>query len=231
MTTILVVEDEPRIAATVADYLQHDGHQVSIAGTGAAALERARAVPPDLVVLDLGLPDMDGAEVACALRRHSLVPIVMLTARADEADRLAGFDVGADDYVVKPFSPRELVARIRAVLRRNDAALAAQRHAERFTAAGVVVDPAASQASIGDRVVELTPTERDLLVALARAPGRVFTRDALLAIARGATDAGPEQERVIDSHIKNLRRKVEDDPRRPTRILTVHGVGYRFASS
>ncbi len=230
MTTILVVEDEPRIAAVVADYLQHDGHQVSIAGTGAAALERARAVPPDLVVLDLGLPDMDGVEVARALRRHTLVPIVMLTARSDEADRLAGFDLGADDYVVKPFSPRELVARIRAVLRRNDAVLAAGRRSERFTAGDVVVDPTRSCATVGTRVTELTPTELDLLVALARSPGRVFTRDALLAIVRGdLADTGSDQERVIDSHVKNLRRKLEDDPRHPTRILTVHGVGYRFA--
>lgn len=232
MTTILVVEDEPKIAGIVADYLQHDGHQVSIAATGAAALERARARPPDLVVLDLGLPDMDGAEVARALRQHSAVPIVMLTARALEADRLAGFDLGADDYVVKPFSPSELVARVRAVLRRNDVALAASRRSEPFTASDVVVDPTRMRAVVVDRAVELTPTEMELLVALARSPGRVFTRDALLALVRG-DDAGAvsDSERAIDSHVKNLRRKIEDDPRHPTRILTVHGVGYRFAGS
>jgi two-component system alkaline phosphatase synthesis response regulator PhoP len=207
--SILVVDDEPRIAAIARDYLERAGYQVSIAGTGPDALAAARTGRPDLIVLDLGLPHMDGLDVTRALRRHSNVPIIMLTARVDERDRLAGLELGADDYITKPFSPRELVARVRAVFRRVDGA---REPADVITSGDVTLDP---------------PTEFELLATLARQPGRVFTRAQLLDAIRGA-DA-EAFDRAIDAHVKNLRRKIERDPRRPRYLLTVHGVGYKFA--
>jgi DNA-binding response OmpR family regulator len=221
--TVLVVEDESKIASVVADYLQHAGFQVSIAHDGATALERARALPPDLVVLDLGLPDMDGFDVARELRRHSSLPIIMLTARGDESDRIIGLELGADDYVTKPFSPRELVARVRAVLRRGEHADDPQHP---FSVGDVTIDPARLQVKVGERAVELTATEFELVAHLARSPGRVFTRMQLLDLIHGTALEG--YERAIDAHIKNLRRKIEPDPRQPAYVLTVYGVGYRF---
>ena len=224
--TVLVVDDEPKIVQVVRDYLDEAGFAVTTASDGPAALERARATPPDLVVLDLGLPGLDGLDVAKELRRRrSNVPIIMLTARADEVDRVVGLELGADDYLVKPFSPRELVARVRAVLRRVD---------ERDTAAGdepivrgdVVVDPARRRATVAGRAVDLTPTEFELLAHLARQPGRVFTRAQLLTAIHGV--AVESYERAVDAHVKNLRRKLEPDPRHPRYVLTAHGVGYRF---
>jgi DNA-binding response OmpR family regulator len=223
--TVLVVDDEPKIVDVVREYLEHAGFSVRTAGDGPAALERARALAPDLVILDLGLPGLDGLDVARQLRRTSRVPVIILTARGDEVDRVVGLELGADDYLVKPFSPRELVARVRAVLRRVD---------ERDTEAGdeplvrgdVVVDPARRRVTVEGRPVELTPTEFDLLAHLARQPGRVFTRAQLLTAIHGV--AVESYERAVDAHVKNLRRKLEPDPRHPRYVLTAHGIGYRF---
>jgi len=224
MPTILIVDDEPRIAAIAGDYLRHAGFSVVTAETGAAGLERMRSVRPALVVLDLRLPDMDGIEVARALRAVSNVPIVMLTARAEESDRLLGLDAGADDYVVKPFSPRELVARVRAVLRRSGA-----ETVDVITLGDLTLDKGRLTVSRGRERVELTATEFDLLATLAAHPGRLFTRAQLLDAIRGSdTDSF---DRAVDAHVKNIRRKIERDPRNPRYLLTVYGVGYKAADA
>jgi len=225
--TILVVEDEMKIARLVRDYLEDAGFEVIVAGDGTAALASARGSKPDLVVLDLGLPGRDGLDVTREIRRRSTVPIVMLTARGSEADRVAGLELGADDYVVKPFSPRELVARIRAVLRRTEAVRTGGP--EVLRAAGVEVDLPRMRVAIDGRPVDLTPTEFELLATLVREPGRVFTRSQLLEAIRGV--AFESYERAIDAHVKNIRRKIEPTPGRPRYLLTVHGVGYRFADA
>jgi DNA-binding response OmpR family regulator len=223
MKRILVVEDEPKIAELVRDYLAHAGFEATVAADGEAALAGAKRSRPDLVVLDLGLPGVDGLDVARELRRSSNVPIVMLTARGDESDRIVGLELGADDYVVKPFSPKELVARVRAVLRRTDA----PRDADVVRAGEVEVDVPRRRVSVEGRVVELTPTEFELVATLVRQPGRVFTRSQLLDAVHGV--AFDSYERAIDAHVKNIRRKLEPEPGRPRYLLTVHGVGYRFA--
>jgi two-component system alkaline phosphatase synthesis response regulator PhoP len=227
MKTILLVDDEPKIAALARDYLEHAGFAVIVAGDGPGAVMLARSRRPDLVVLDLGLPGLDGLDVARTLRRHSDVPIVMLTARTDEADRIAGLELGADDYVTKPFSPRELVARVRAILRRTELATTLVDAPIRIL--DVELDPARLRASIAGRPVDLTPTEFTLLATLARQPGRVFTRSQLLDAIHGL--AFEAYERAIDGHVKNLRRKLEPDPAHPRYLQTVHGVGYRFADA
>ena len=224
MKTILVVDDEPSIAQIAGDYLRHGGFSVLTASNGVDALALARAQRPDLIVLDLGLPRMDGLEVARTLRREGNVPIIMLTARIEEADRLAGLELGADDYMTKPFSPRELVARVRSVLRRVDAAGAGGDVLRR---GDLVIDNTRMQVTRGGAAIDLTPTEFQLVAALARQPGRIFTRAQLLDAVRG-TDVDAF-ERAIDTHIKNIRRKVEPDPRSPRYILTVYGMGYKFA--
>jgi DNA-binding response OmpR family regulator len=224
MKTILVVDDEPKIATLARDYLEHAGFAVLTAGDGPSALSTIRQRRPDLVVLDLGLPGLDGLDVTRELRRNSTIPIVMLTARDDELDKLLGLELGADDYLTKPFSPRELVARVRAVLRRADRAPEA---AETIRAGDVVLDLPRMRAEVEGAVVDLTPTEFQLLATMAARPGRIFTRAQLLDALHGI--AFETYERAIDSHVKNLRRKVEPDPRRPRYILTVYGVGYRFA--
>jgi DNA-binding response OmpR family regulator len=198
-----------------------------VVGDGETALASARRSTPDLVVLDLGLPDRDGLDVARALRRTSGVPIVMLTARGDEIDRVVGLELGADDYVVKPFSPKELVARVRAVLRRTQAARAGGPEVLRV--ADVEVDVPRMRVTVAGRPVELTATEFQLLATLAREPGRVFTRGQLLDAVHGV--AFESYERAVDAHVKNLRRKLEPVPGRPRYLLTVHGVGYRFADA
>jgi two-component system alkaline phosphatase synthesis response regulator PhoP len=227
MKTILVVDDEPGIASLVRDYLEHAGFGLLVAGDGRNALALARSRRPDLVVLDLGLPGLDGLDVARALRRDSDVPILMLTARTDEADRVAGLELGADDYVSKPFSPREIVARVRAILRRTEIATTLADAPIRVL--DVELDPARLRASIGGRPVDLTPTEFALLATLARQPGRVFTRSQLLDAIHGV--AFEAYQRAIDGHVKNLRRKLEPDPAHPRYLLTVHGAGYRFADA
>jgi DNA-binding response OmpR family regulator len=222
-----VVEDEAKIARLVRDYLEHAGFEAVVVGDGETALASARRSTPDLVVLDLGLPDRDGLDVARALRRTSGVPIVMLTARGDEIDRVVGLELGADDYVVKPFSPKELVARVRAVLRRTQAARAGGPEVLRV--ADVEVDVPRMRVTVAGRPVELTATEFQLLATLAREPGRVFTRGQLLDAVHGV--AFESYERAVDAHVKNLRRKLEPVPGRPRYLLTVHGVGYRFADA
>lgn len=222
--SVLVVDDEPKIVEVVADYLRNAGFSVTTAADGESALASARARPPDLVLLDLGLPGLDGLDVARDLRRSSPVPIIILTARGEETDRVLGLELGADDYLVKPFSPRELVARVRAVLRRTDGA---QAERERFAVGDVVVDSGRREVTVGDRVVELTATEFDLLAELAGQPGRVFTRAQLLGAIHGVVVES--YERTVDAHVKNIRRKLEPVPHRPRYLLTVHSVGYRFA--
>jgi two-component system alkaline phosphatase synthesis response regulator PhoP len=226
MTTILVVDDEPRIAQIARDYLERAGYAVVTAGDGAAALELARSRQPALVVLDLKLPGIDGFDVARVLRRESDVPIVMLTARAEEADRLKGLDLGADDYVVKPFSPRELVARVRAVLRRS---AAGAPPGTVIQAGDLTIDVDRMAVTRGADTIDLTPTEIQLLAALARQPGRVFTRARLLDVVRGT--AVESFERAIDTHVKNIRRKLDPAGRERPYIATVYGVGYKFRES
>jgi len=224
MKQILVVDDEPRIAEIARDYLARAGYAVTVAGNGADALALARTRRPDLIVLDLGLPQVDGLDVTRALRRQSSVPIIMLTARVEESDKLIGLELGADDYITKPFSPRELVARVRAVFRRVDAA---PDRGELIRAGDVMLDRPRMRAEVAGRRLDLTPAEFELLATLARQPGRVFTRAQLLDVVGGVdTDAF---ERAIDAHVKNLRRKLEPDPRNPRYVLTVYGIGYRFA--
>ena len=223
MKTILVVDDEPKIVELARDYLEHAGFTVVSAFDGSEALRHARADAPDLIVLDLGLPKLDGLDVARALRRDSNVPIVILSGRSDESDKLVGLELGADDYVTKPFSPKELVARVRAVLRRVERPAPAS---DTIRVADVSLDVPRMRVRAGTREVELTATEFQLLVTLAREPGRVFTRSQLLDAVHGV--AFESYERAIDAHVKNIRRKLELDPSEPTYVQTVHGVGYRF---
>ncbi len=221
---ILIVDDEPKIVRVLRGYLEAAGFHVIAAYDGTEALAAFRNEAPDLIVLDLMLPEVDGLDVARAIRRESDVPIIMLTARVDEADRLIGLELGADDYVTKPFSPREVVARVRAVLRRVGGA----EPSSRVLAAGdVALDLDKRQATISGRPVELTPTEFDLLATLVENPGRVFSRMQLLDKIQGYTYEG--YERTVDAHVKNLRQKIEEDPKHPHYILTVYGLGYKFA--
>ena len=223
MSTILVVDDEPQIAEIARDYLRLAGFDVIVAGDGVRALEAARGRRPDLVVLDLGLPGLDGLEVTRALRKESDVPIIMLTARVAEDERLHGLEIGADDYVTKPFSPRELVARVRAVLRRSERR---QMDGDLLRVSDLAIDAARLSVRRGDEPIDLTPTEFQILATLARHPGRVFTRAQLLDAARG-TDA-EAYERAIDSHVKNIRRKIDSVAPGLDCIQSVYGVGYRF---
>jgi two-component system alkaline phosphatase synthesis response regulator PhoP len=225
--TVLVVDDAPDIVRLVRDYLEHAGFSVLAASNGQDALRIARTEQPDLLILDLGLPGRDGLDVTRDLRRDTAtanLPIVMLTARADESDKLVGLELGADDYVTKPFSAKELVARVRAVLRRSQAAAAP---AERIRVGTLHIDVPRMAVSVDGRAVELTATEFAILLALARQPGRVFTRTQLLDAVHG--EAFEAYERAIDAHVKNIRRKLELDPARPRFVLTVFGVGYRLA--
>ncbi len=220
---ILVVEDDAKVAATIRLYLEHGGFAVEAVGDGAAALARAAIEPaPALILLDVMLPGVDGFEVCRRLRETSRVPIVLVTARAGEEDRLAGLDLGADDYVAKPFSPRELVARVRAVLRRTSDG-GSGPPVER---SGVRVDPVRHEVRVRGARVDLTPREFVLLLAFLRAPGRAFTRDELIARVMGDEYGG--LDRTIDVHVKNLRRKIEVDPAEPRLVETVAGIGYRF---
>ncbi len=225
MTTILVVDDEPKITRLVRDYLESAGFAVTTAVDGQEAVMRARTEHPDLVILDLGLPRLDGLDVTRRLRQDGDVPIIMLTARDDETDKLIGLELGADDYVTKPFSPRELVARVRAVLRRHERSGAA----DRLAAGALVLDVPRMRATVDGRGVELTATEFALLAAMARQPGRVFTRSQLLDAIHGV--AFDSYERAIDAHVRNIRRKIEADPHQPMHLLTVYGVGYRLADA
>jgi two-component system alkaline phosphatase synthesis response regulator PhoP len=224
MQTILVVEDERQIAEIARDYLRRAGFAVAVAANGESALETARARAPDLIVLDLGLPKVDGLAVARTLRRESDVPIIMLTARVEESDRLAGLELGADDYITKPFSPRELVARVQAVLRR---AKRPDTKSDHLSLGDLALDVPRLKVTRGAESIELTATEFQLLAVMARQPGRVFTRAQLLDAVRGKD--GESFDRAIDAHVKNLRRKIERDPRFPKYVETVYGIGYRCA--
>jgi DNA-binding response OmpR family regulator len=222
---ILIVEDEAKLMRTVRLYLEQAGYSVVWAEEGQQGLAVFRHEKPALVLLDLNLPgELDGLDVCRALRRDSNVPIIMLTARSEETDRLIGLELGADDYITKPFSPREVVARVRAVLRRSEQP---ETSSDIITVSDIQIDVNRHTVIVSGQSVELTTSEFDLLVALARYPGRVFSRAQLLEQTQGATYEG--YERTIDQHIKNLRHKIEPDPRQPHYVLTVHGVGYKFS--
>jgi DNA-binding response OmpR family regulator len=225
MKRILVVDDDPWVRKLVRGYLERAGFAVTATASGEEALAEFTAHPPDLVVLDLMLPAMDGLEVARRIRSSSPVPIIMLTARSTEEDRVVGLELGADDYVVKPFSARELEARVRAVFRRAESGPAEPRVAE---ADGIRLDLERREAWVDGRPVELTALEFDFLAFLVQHPGRAFTRLELLEAVRGSSFAS--FERAIDSHIKRLRKKIEPVPEAPTRIVTVYGVGYKLAA-
>jgi len=224
MPTVLVVDDEPKIVQLARDYLEHAGFAVLTAGDGPSALQSARVRRPDLIVLDLGLPGLDGLEVMRSIRASGSTPIVVLTARDTELDKLLGLELGADDYVTKPFSPRELVARVRAVLRRSERPAEPR---EQIEVGELALDVPRLRTTVSGRVVELTATEFEILATMAREPGRVFTRAQLLDAVHGV--AFESYERAIDAHIKNIRRKLEPDPARPRFVQTVYGVGYRIA--
>ncbi len=221
--TVLVVDDEPQLVKVLRGYLEQAGFRVVSAHDGPLALAQYKHEKPDLVLLDLGLPGLDGIDVTRRLRAMGNVPIIMITARVEETDRLIGLELGADDYITKPFSPREVVARARAVLRR---AAVVPTAADVVRAADVVVDLVRHTVTRADEPVDLTPTEFNLLAALAREPGRAFSRLQLLQAAQG--DAFEGYERTVDAHIKNLRAKLERDPKKPEYIVTVFGVGYKF---
>jgi DNA-binding response OmpR family regulator len=227
MRTILIVDDEPKITRLARDYLEHAGFAVQTARDGASALAVVRSAKPDLIILDLGLPDMDGLDVTRTLRKDSNVPVIMLTARGEESDKLVGLELGADDYLTKPFSPKELVARVRAVLRRAENAREPAVSGEILRVADVEFDLPRMRVLRANQAVDLTTTEFELLVTLARQPGRIFSRAQLLDAVRGT--AFESYERAIDAHIKNIRRKLEPDPREPRYVLTVYGMGYKFA--
>jgi DNA-binding response OmpR family regulator len=223
--TILVVEDETKIRQLLRSYFEREGFDVVSTGSGAEAIGLAQTAAPDLVVLDLRLPDVSGESVTAEIRRFSPVPVLMLTAKAAEADRIHGLEIGADDYVTKPFSPREVVLRAKAILRRGRAAAPPGEQAS-FGAGELLIDEDQRTVSVRGRSVELTPTEWGVLVALTRSPGRVYSRYELINRIRGYEFEG--YERTVDSHVKNLRRKIERDPRNPDIVETVLGAGYRL---
>lgn len=221
--TLLVVDDKANVREMLKDYMSAQGFRVVTAGNGQEALFVARYEKPDLVLLDIMMPELDGYQFLPAFRRESNVPVILLTAKLEESDKVQGLELGADDYVTKPFGMRELLARVRAQLRR-----AGQEPVEAGTvrAGDIVVDKASRTVRVGERSVNLTPSEFDLLLTLMAAPGRVFSRDELLDGLAGAASA----ERTVDVHVRNLRAKVEPDPANPRYIETVFGVGYRFRS-
>jgi len=220
---ILVVDDEERIVSLVKAYLEQEGFRVATAGDGTEALIVARTETPDLIILDIMMPEMDGYEFMRLHRREQNTPIILLTAKVDEDDKVIGLELGADDYVIKPFRPRELLARIRAVLRRVGET---EPIAEILRHADITLNRGSHNVSVGESFVNLTPSEFDLLAVLMSSPGRVFSRLDLLDHIQGVAYGG--YERTIDVHIKNLRAKIEPDPRSPRYIETVYGVGYRF---
>jgi DNA-binding response OmpR family regulator len=222
---VLVIEDDPGIADSVAYTLRQEGFDAAVARDGPAGLAEALKWRPDLVILDLMLPGMDGFDVFRALRKQLDCPVIMLTARVAETDRVAGIELGADDYVTKPFYMRELVARVKMVLRR--AAGAAEEDEAALVVRDLRVDPARREVWVGDRQVELTPQEFELLACLARSPGRALTREVILQRAWGESEY--IDPRTVDVHVRWLRQKIEDQPDAPTRILTVRGVGYKLA--
>jgi len=224
MTTVLIIEDEPELVKVMRSYLENSGFQVITSYRGDTGLTTWETRRPDLVILDLNLPGMDGLDVARAIRRQSNTPIIMMTARVEETDQLIGLELGADDYITKPFSPRVLVARVRALLRRFESAT---DESELLRVADLEIDQAAHSVTRASEPIELTPTEFSLLAKMAAQPGRAFSRLQLLEATQGTAYEG--YERSIDAHIKNLRAKLEEDPKNPRYIETVFGIGYRFA--
>jgi DNA-binding response OmpR family regulator len=222
--TILVVDDELEIVKVVRAYLEQNGFRVLTSSDGQQALAIFRHDRPDLVILDLNLPSLDGLDVCRSIRRESNAPIIMLTARIEETDRLIGLEIGADDYIVKPFSPREVVARVRAVLRRS---IAAPEQPASLSIGDLKIDLDKHEVYLQTRLIDLTPSEFNILHAMAAQPGHAFSRMALLDAAQGEAYEG--YERTIDVHIKNLRQKLGEDPRNPSFILTVYGIGYKFS--
>jgi two-component system, OmpR family, alkaline phosphatase synthesis response regulator PhoP len=222
---ILVVDDEPKIVKLTQDYLEKDGFRVISTGDGAEAVELAKRERPELIILDLMLPTLDGWEVCRSIRRDMDVPIIMLTARSEESDQIVGLELGADDYITKPFSPRTLVARVRAILRRVQGKLAAPRL---IRAGKLEIDLVRHSVSVGGNPLNLTPNEFRLLAVMAQHPGQLFSREQLIDHLNGT--ALDRFDRSIDSHIKNLRRKIEADPGQPHFIETVYGEGYRFTN-
>ncbi|NWG33313.1 MAG: response regulator transcription factor [Chloroflexi bacterium] len=221
--TIMVVDDEKRLVSLVESYLTQEGYRVVPAYNGAEALTVAQKEKPDLIILDVMMPEMDGYEFMRRHRAEANTPIILLTARVDDEEKVIGLEVGADDYITKPFRPRELMARVKAVLRRVGEREPA---AKVLKAADIILDREGRTVKVGERFVDLTPSEFDILTALMSYPGRVYSRLDLLDIIQGVRYEG--YERTIDTHIKNLRGKIEDDPRAPKYIETVYGVGYRF---
>jgi DNA-binding response OmpR family regulator len=222
--TVLVADDEPKIVELVGNYLKADGYSVLGARNGAIALESFKESAPDCVILDINMPELDGLSVAREIRKTSDVPVIFLTARAEEVDRIVGFEIGADDYVVKPFSPRELVARVRAVLRRLESPT--DTRARHIALGNVAIDAEKRSCSVDGIPVELTTAQFDILAFMMRSPGRVWTRLELLGASSGSAFEG--YERTIDAQIKNIRKALGDDSERPRFIETVRGAGYRF---
>ena len=222
--TVLVVEDEVKIRELLRSYLERAGLDVVTTGSGAEAITLAARAEPDLIILDLRLPDVPGEDVAREVRRSGAMPILMLTAKSSQQDRIHGLEIGADDYVTKPFSPRELVLRVQAILRRGRGA--AQSGRRSFGGGELVVDEDRREVVVRGAMVELTPTEWGVLTALVRSPGRVYSRFDLVNRVRGYEYDG--YERTVDSHVKNLRRKLERDPHAPVIVQTVVGAGYRL---
>jgi DNA-binding response OmpR family regulator len=221
---ILVIEDEPTLVATLRYNLEREGYQVASASDGESGLTTARAERPDLIVLDLMLPGLDGFEVCRLLRRDTTVPILMLTAKSEEVDKVVGLELGADDYVTKPFSMRELLARVRALIRRAETAPASE--AEVLVAGDLQLDLRGRRGSRGSRVLALKPKEYELLLFFMRNPGRAFTREQILNQVWGYDFAG--DTRTVDVHVRWLREKIEGEPSKPTRLITLRGTGYRF---
>jgi len=224
---IVVIDDEPSVQEVVRAYLEKDGYLVYVAGAGREGIELAERVKPGLIVLDLMLPDLSGEDVCREIRSRSDVPILMLTAKAGEEERVRGLLLGADDYLVKPFSPRELVARVRAILRRSQGAETPLVPLLRFDQGQLEIDTVQHEVRVRGTEVDLTPNEYRLLVTLARYPGRVYSRFELINHVQGYDYEG--YERTIDVHVKNLRKKIEADPRRPRYVKTVVGTGYKLA--
>jgi two-component system, OmpR family, alkaline phosphatase synthesis response regulator PhoP len=224
MSTVLIIEDEAELVKILKIYLEKAGYTVFLAVRGDDGLTLWEQSKPDLLIIDLNLPGVDGLEVTRTIRKKSDVPIIMLTARVEEMDRLIGLELGADDYISKPFSPREVVARVKAVLRRSNRSASSDEKLLEF--GDLVIDIEGHRVTRGEQILELTPTEFSILVTLASQPGRVFSRLQLLEQSQGTAYEG--YERTIDAHVKNLRSKVESDPHNPQCIETVFGVGYRF---
>jgi DNA-binding response OmpR family regulator len=226
---ILVIDDEPSVHDVVRAYLEREGFIVYSAGNGREGLELVESKQPSLLVLDLMLPDVSGEEVCVQLRRRSDVAILILTAKGTEDERVRGLEMGGDDYLAKPFSPRELVARVKALLRRTQGSEVAWTERLSFDGGVLQIDPARHRVTVRGETAPVTPSEFKLLLALAQSPGRVFSRYELIYRVRGYDYAG--YERTIDAHIKNLRKKIEEDPANPRYVETVHGIGYRLAEA